>query len=402
MNHWPFSNQFQDWVDALDEELGFKMYNKGDYLVFNYVSIMADFKSPDENGISDKERLNRALRFNMRGAIFDAKTHELIRLPLHKFHNVGEGVHNQIDALDWDNFTAFDKLDGSMVAPFRCAGKTISWGTKAGETHMTPDIEEFIENSDIPYLPFAMNLIDTYGLTPIFEFMHPAHRIVIDYGAETKMVLLAIRNMKTGEYISTNVADLCKIPVVNQWDTAKVGAHEFMKHILGLDGQEGVVVKFRDGRWAKIKAEQYCLLHKTRSAIETERYVVESILTETFDDLLPLVPLHVKPALEKYARDFLHVYQEVLTRFESQINHANNVTESRKEFALFPALNPAARSIGFRIMDHPEETVEGLLKDMVIKGCNSEANFREKIRNGIFKDQLPVWDIFRGVEIDEG
>ena len=39
------------------------------------------------------------------------------------------------------------------------------------------------------------------GITPIFEFMHPDHRVVVDYGARPQFVLIGARRINDGTYV---------------------------------------------------------------------------------------------------------------------------------------------------------------------------------------------------------
>jgi hypothetical protein len=64
-------------------------------------------------------------------------------------------------------------------------------------------VEQFIKSSNIDYEGFCWETINS-GYTPIFEWMHPQKRIVIDYGKEPNLILTAIRHIVTGQYVSLN------------------------------------------------------------------------------------------------------------------------------------------------------------------------------------------------------
>jgi RNA ligase len=107
-----------------------------------------------------------------------------------------------------------EKLDGSMIAPFMVNGEII-WGTKMGATEVAKPVEEFIATHP-NYRRFA-ELELLRGYTPIFEWCSRKQRIVLDY-KEDQLVLTAMRDMKTGKYVSRYLmlltADLFCIPVV--------------------------------------------------------------------------------------------------------------------------------------------------------------------------------------------
>ena len=435
MKHWPFSSDYQDWIDAIDGRDDFKAYTKtiehnpfstSEYIVFNYVSILADFQNPDQLDISDTERLHRSLRYNMRGAIFDAATKKLIRLPLHKFHNLNEKEQNQFANLDWSSYEVFDKMDGSMIAPFRVHGwNDIFWGSKMGVTHLTNDVKAFVDRN--PSIAKLTSVCLFNGLTPIFEYVgNPLHRIVINYEQE-KLVLLAIRENETGEYYSRDAmmnivsaisAVPSEIPVVKKWDV-DTEAKELIERIKDLKGEEGVVIQFPNDHRVKVKASDYVTLHKTRSAVETERFVALCVINETLDDLLPLVPDHVKSNLIEYARVFMEQYHIRLVDYIGQIHKAFAYAESfsvdnamfenaklendrlvRKEFAMYNDIEQTAKWIGFKLIgteygDNLDEAIGEYFKDVLVKNCEgSESKFESEVRERIFQGKLMPWNIW--------
>lgn len=103
-------NDYRAAVEAEGNDF-FKFYEKDGYTVGNYISIMAKFPNPFEQGITDDVRRNRVLLRDMRGILFGPDG-TVISKPLHKFHNLNEGTENQHDSLDWSSFEVFDKLDG--------------------------------------------------------------------------------------------------------------------------------------------------------------------------------------------------------------------------------------------------------------------------------------------------
>jgi len=432
MEHWPFTNNFETWMEAIQGRDDFKMYDKGDYFVFNYVSIMAEFDDPDAQAISDHERLMRSLRFNMRGTIF-SKEKELISLPFHKFMNLNQGNPNSFKNLDWSSYEAYDKLDGSMVRFVKINGK-IEPCTKAGITHMSPDIQTFVDKNP-EYLRFIQFLGNEY--TAIFEYVgNPLHRIIINYPKEN-LVLLAIRENRTGKYF--NYEDLIwfndkwNIPIVKRWVIEDgQNPEDFIQMITDLKDEEGVVVQFPNGRRVKIKGDDYKLLHRTRSAIETERYVFQCIMSDTIDDIIPLVPEHYRNNLEIYAKGVVKRYNEVLGQYHNELvpalvnanekykidevgegmfENSDNLREmnsraARKEFALNEEVSPIAKRIGFKLFEEWNNielsgSIEDNLRDMIVKACGSTSKFESEVRKNIFQNDLPIWNIWEGNSIED-
>jgi RNA ligase len=81
--------------------------------------------------------------------------------------------------------------------------KTIKFRTKMGyDTDVAKKIQKFIDQHELKdnYLKFLSKWLDN-GFTPIFEFVAPDNKIVVEY-KKGELILLAIRDVKTGLYIS--------------------------------------------------------------------------------------------------------------------------------------------------------------------------------------------------------
>ena len=216
MNYeFPIINNISDVLPAIEGREEFVVAEKEGYIVINYNVMMAD-TFPDVTKIvmdietypSDIDQFstkiitdsNAAIRREARGIIFDSKTGDILRRPFHKFFNVNEREETQDHVVDLSRPHAIlEKLDGSMCSVFAHGDKLI-WGTKMVAQDFHEMIEHFIKSSNIDYEGFCWETINS-GYTPIFEWMHPQKRIVIDYGKEPNLILTAIRHMITGEYV---------------------------------------------------------------------------------------------------------------------------------------------------------------------------------------------------------
>lgn len=211
MNYeFPIINNISDVLPAIAGRDEFVVAEKDGYTVINYNVMMAD-TFPDieveEKSIGsgplreqyDRDHYFRRVRRECRGIIFDSVTGDILRRPFHKFFNVSERDETQLSRLDFSNEHWIDiKLDGSMIAVFIHQGELI-YGTKMVAPDFNELVKQFVEAAEIDYNSFCRDTIRA-GYTPIFEFMHPQKRIVIDYG-KPALTLLAVRNMVTGQYL---------------------------------------------------------------------------------------------------------------------------------------------------------------------------------------------------------
>jgi RNA ligase len=208
MNYeFPHITNIADVLPAIEGRDEFVVAKKEGYTVINYNVMMADTfpdVETDYDEFSSSVDPNIAkIRRECRGIIFDTETGDIIRRPFHKFFNVNEREETQDHVIDLSRPHAIlEKLDGSMIAVFSHEGKLI-WGTKMVAQDFHELVEQFIKSSNIDYEGFCWETINS-GYTPIFEWMHPQKRIVIDYGKEPNLILTAIRHIVTGQYVSLN------------------------------------------------------------------------------------------------------------------------------------------------------------------------------------------------------
>lgn len=202
MIEFPIINNIADILPHIEGRDEFIVADKEGYRVINYNVMFADtFLHAEEEGISADERLTRQMRRECRGIIFDSETGNIIRRPFHKFKNVNEAPETQQDMIDLSRPHAIlEKLDGSMIAVFKHPQSSeLIWGTKMVAQDFHKMVSDFVADSIVQYEPFCRDVIDA-GFTPIFEFLHPQKQIVVKV-VQPRLILTAIRNMITGEYI---------------------------------------------------------------------------------------------------------------------------------------------------------------------------------------------------------
>lgn len=205
---FPLIRNISDVLPAIEGRDEFVVAEKEGYTVINYNVMMAD-TFPDvvyknagvhpDGSPCDIHDVPAKIRRECRGIIFDSKTGDIIRRPLFKFFNINERDETQLHNLDFSKEHWIDtKLDGSMIATFMHEGEIV-YGTKMVVPDFHELVKKFVDASDVGYETFCRRVI-VKGYTPIFEFMHPQKRIVIDYGKEPALTLLAVRHMVTGQF----------------------------------------------------------------------------------------------------------------------------------------------------------------------------------------------------------
>lgn len=176
--------------------------------VINYMVSM-----PDTFAMNGPDDLGGAIRRECRGIIF-GRDGIIMSRPFHKFFNVGERDETQVSAIDITQpHVIMEKMDGSMIRPILLDGK-LRLGTKMGITDVAFQAEEWInqEGNLFKLRRVYLDFVVTIGkVTPLFEWVAPENRIILDY-AEADLVYLGARDNVTGEYMFDPGAPFTQVP----------------------------------------------------------------------------------------------------------------------------------------------------------------------------------------------
>ncbi len=210
-----------------------------------------------------------------RGLIFDQ--HEnIIARPFRKFFNLSEHQPNEIPK---EPFEVFEKMDGSLGILYWIGDKPYI-ATRGSFTS-----EQAIEGTRILHEKYA-GLFDQLNrkATYLFEIIYPNNRIVVDYGAQEDLVLLAVIDNKTGEDLP--------LPDIGFHLVNRYSGIRDLNDLVALeeDNKEGFVVRFHSGFRVKVKFEEYIRLHKIITQVSSKmiwEYLKEG---KSMDDMLAEIP----------------------------------------------------------------------------------------------------------------
>lgn len=359
---FPVIQTIDDVLPFIKGNDNFSINHKDGYIVIDYILNTPDlFKNEIEK--------------ECRGIIFDAAG-KLISRRLHKFFNFNERPESSLENIDFSkNHWILEKLDGSMITPFDIGGRII-WGSKAGETFLTPQIEKFVYDNP-SYKTFADWCIDA-GITPIFEWCTLQNRIVIDYPKD-RLVLIAMRWNSYGDYCPyyemIHWANIYGIDVVKTYPGSVRNIQELSDTVKGMTGIEGFVVRFEDGQMIKIKCDEYIRYHKAKDAINLEKNVITIIVNNQGDDFKSLLSEDDKRRFEMFEGDFWFYLWATARDYNKARDEVIRNELSRKEYALSYKYHPAAlRSIIFDLFDIasvPNKVIFDCLVERVRTNCSS-------------------------------
>jgi RNA ligase len=372
---FPEINHIDDVIPHIEDWQEFKVMQKDWYTVINYMVAFEETFSL----VRERSHYNMKIRRECRGMIFDTATGNLISRPYHKFFNVGEREETNLDKIELTQpHVVLEKLDGSMIRPIPTP-EGFRLGTKAGITDVAMNAEYFI--ADKPEYAKFIKSSFACGLTPIFEWCSRKNRIVVDY-SEDNLILTAVRDMRSGNYIPySQMVETGKnyaIPVVKAIAGDETDIEKVVDHIRKWDDGEGVVIRFDNGHMVKIKADEYILRHRSKEQINSEKNIIQVILNDSVDDMIPLLTSEDAQRLKDFQQKFWCAVDEVSSDLTKIFKGGDMMYPDKKEFAVEfvnKMLLPIHRPFMFGMKQGKE--CKQLLTDSIEKSLTSQTKLND-------------------------
>lgn len=263
---------------------------------------------------------------------------DILAYPFRRFFNYGQVSAANIDLND-KGLKFFEKLDGTLIILYHDS-KLNSW---CCATRSVPDADlpiDGFENTSFTKLfkkaykevtkedfdkSFRGNPIYTY----MFELCTPENQVVIYY-QNYELYLLGVRNRETLKEASPeNYFEYLGIPCAPSYKLGTI--EEVINFVSNTDPlkHEGIVLCDSKFNRIKVKSPGYLALNKLKdSVIKSPRAIVEIVLLEKEDDVMPLVPEHIQNRIIEH-KEKIRAYLKMLDE-EYLILH----NEDRKTFAL--------------------------------------------------------------------
>ena len=260
--------------------------------------------------------------------------------PIPKFHNVEELTE---DKIPWSlPYEVTDKVDGSCIEVFWYNEHLIVCTLGSFESDQAKIAKEMLNvNRD------RFNAIFERQKTYIFELIAPENRIVLDYGAERSLVLLAIRDNDTDEDF---LPDEGPFPVVERIDKS-IEELLLEKKRSDFINKEGFVIKFSNGFRMKVKYDEYFRLHKVITGVS------EKFIWEFLRDAKPLPLANVPDEFFNYVSEVKErlekAYQDIEGGCKILFDCIYNPDLTRKEFALLALKSPYS-SVLFKMLENKD------------------------------------------------
>lgn len=300
-----------------------RKHKECDYFIYNYTAKAQYEKHWHEDTM------------NCRGLILDGEGNVIAR-PFKKFFNIGEyGEPTNLGKIpNYTWFDIWDKMDGSLGILYKMPDGEFRIATRGSfESEQSKKATEMFKKMfKNPEEVFHDNL------TYLFEIIYPSNRIVVDYGKEEKLVLLAVKStLLDKEFTYEELLEFASnhnIPLTQYHGRISYNRFAFLKMENDIaEGKEGFVLKFDNGLRVKIKSEEYMRLHR----------IVTGLNSKSIWDMLRRGE-DINEILENVPDEFYDWAKQIKTSFENNyesIEHSCDVIvksckfKERKEVAQY-------------------------------------------------------------------
>ncbi len=225
------------------------------------------------------ERFWNGATLSCRGLVLDADYHPIAR-PLQKFFNIEEHQGSLPDGMP----VIYEKMDGSMILLFHYGDEwqVASRGSFSSEQAVKAKalLQNYSEDLEI------LDRSHTY----ILEVIYPTNRIVVDYGTQERLVMLAGIHTLTGEELDLECIGWRDRAQTYPADDIKAWMNTIQKTQGELVNQEGFILKWPNGFRLKYKLADYVRLHRVLTRIQAKDIWACLCEGQDLDQFLEAVP----------------------------------------------------------------------------------------------------------------
>jgi T4 RnlA family RNA ligase len=255
-----------------------------------------------------------------RGLVLD-ENYQPIARPLPKFFNLEEYQGKLPEGVP----NIYEKLDGSLIILFHYQGQ---WEVASRSSFAS-------EQAQMARILLANYQTDLDNLNPeytyLFEIIYPNNRIVVDYGEDRRLVLLAAVNIQTGlelDHTEVNWIDRAKtypVTTLPEW------INSIDSQQAELNNHEGFILKWPNGFRLKYKLADYVRLHRIITRIQAQDIWECLSQNQDLDQFLDSVPDEFYNWVKDTKLELEIKYQEI----ETECKSAFKDLENRKESAMY-------------------------------------------------------------------
>ena len=289
-----------------------------------------------------------------RGKVVDINTREIVSYPFNKFFNLDEVEETKQDKVkellekDGVKISVTDKKDGSAIIVTNYKGDIVINTNGEFDNIQITLAKKLFEKK---YSYFYNNIPE--GYTFVFELIHPDNKIVIDYGKEEKLYLLAVRDLKTFELKTyselVEIKEKYKLDITEAFEYTELS--DFLDKALSDEevGKEGWVFSIKNGSdtfMFKLKFKEYFKLSRLKNKPSLKK-VYALLLNNNLDDVMAEVEDGIRATIDedvKIIYNYIDLYKKLVVEEAKEVLDKLGYSE---------ATNENMRYIAAELKNHP-------------------------------------------------
>lgn len=338
-------------LNIINKAVADKWITKRDHATLPLSIYTYSKRTEIENNWNDITKLCRGLILDDQGNI--------VGNPFFKFFNIGEQSKEKVcgnkmlkhslgEFLIPDaSYRIYDKMDGSIVYVINYNNDLVIATKGSFESEQAIAAQQLLKDK-YSKAKFAE------GYTYIFEYIAPQNRIVVDYGKEEFLCLLAIRdneqNKDLSYAMSQSFADKFDFKLAQYYNKT---IEQCLDEInLPYDNREGYVVHFNDGNKLKIKYNSYMQLHRIMTDI-TSKDILESI--EKGESIVDFctdknVPDEMIEGIKSLEKEFITQYEDLEDQAQLVLIEAKKLEDRKSQAAYIMTMPKQLQGVVFAML----------------------------------------------------
>lgn len=320
--------RFNEYVDK--KLISRQEHPKGGLYIWNYTPIAQFSRTWDDVTLA------------ARGLITDLEGNIKAR-PFKKFFNYEEHT----DPLPNEPFMVHEKFDGSLGILYQQPHN----GTLALATRGSFSSDQALKGTQMlwRYLEKKGTNWIKQGYTYLFEIIYPENRIVVNYGNNERLVLLAAIGTLDGSELVLESIDYPD--KANMWYNATN-----LDELRGTsrENSEGYVIHFEGGLRLKMKHAEYVRLHRLLTGVSSKSIWELLKNGQDFEELIENVPDEFYDWVKDTADKLKLAHTNLLQKAHNRFNQVKGM-DSRKLMAQeLQGDEPVIKAITFALLDGKE------------------------------------------------
>lgn len=315
------------------------------------------------NDLGENEKdfweLHDGLYRKCRSIVFDLENDAIVLAPQDKFHNVNENEKWSEKSIREKMKTAkkieiTNKLDGSNQNYRYYQGEIVGSGSSALDPTQSWRLEAGYSLLDENYKKM---LKDYKDYTFMFEYISPKNPVVVKYSQEQEgLYLFGARNVYTGYEVTYE--DVLKLGHKYGVKTTEIYNDSFDDILNKLDDYTsnekegwviGIVNQNNNIFKAKLKVNDYVLMHKAITKMVSPNAIIEAIANDKYDDFYAKIPDAYKELAKETAMIVFNYLKKIEEQETKYYYEALNNSKDKKSFMIYCNNNVPKKYRGFVI-----------------------------------------------------